>query len=77
MSKVRVRFAPSPTGPLHIGGVRTDIRQAINAASHPLTDLLLEKEYVYSDLGYYLLKPIIENISNLSLEDYTRFNFYN
>ena len=41
------------------------------------SDLLLEKEYVYSDLGYYLLKPIIENISNLSLEDYTRFNFYN
>ena len=25
MSKVRVRFAPSPTGGLHIGGVRTAI----------------------------------------------------
>ncbi|MDB2613275.1 glutamate--tRNA ligase family protein [bacterium] len=25
MDKVRVRFAPSPTGPLHMGGVRTEL----------------------------------------------------
>ena len=25
MSKVATRFAPSPTGPLHIGGVRTAV----------------------------------------------------
>ncbi len=29
--KVRVRFAPSPTGPLHIGGVRTALYNYIFA----------------------------------------------
>ena len=32
--KVRVRFAPSPTGPLHIGGVRTALYNSIFARSH-------------------------------------------
>lgn len=32
--KVRVRFAPSPTGPLHIGGVRTALYNYIFARSH-------------------------------------------
>ena len=31
MSKVRVRFAPSPTGPLHIGGVRTALYNYLSA----------------------------------------------
>lgn len=33
-SKVRVRFAPSPTGPLHIGGVRTALFNYLFARKH-------------------------------------------
>ncbi|MBQ1610821.1 MAG: hypothetical protein II087_02895, partial [Muribaculaceae bacterium] len=32
--KVRVRFAPSPTGPLHIGGVRTALYNSLYARQH-------------------------------------------
>jgi glutamyl-tRNA synthetase len=31
---VRVRFAPSPTGPLHIGGVRTVLYNYLFAKHH-------------------------------------------
>src|SRR5574344_1248823 len=34
LSKVRVRFAPSPTGPLHIGGVRTALYNYLFARQH-------------------------------------------
>lgn len=34
MSKVRVRFAPSPTGALHIGGVRTALYNYLFAKQH-------------------------------------------
>ena len=35
---VRVRFAPSPTGPLHIGGVRTALYNFLHARK--ITDRL-------------------------------------
>jgi len=39
-SKVRVRFAPSPTGPLHIGGVRTALYNYLFAKHHGGTFIL-------------------------------------
>ncbi len=40
MSNVRVRFAPSPTGPLHIGGVRTALYNFLVARRHGGTMIL-------------------------------------
>jgi glutamyl-tRNA synthetase (EC 6.1.1.17) len=39
-SDVRVRFAPSPTGPLHIGGVRTALYNYLFAKKHNGTFVL-------------------------------------
>ena len=39
-SNVRVRFAPSPTGPLHIGGVRTALYNYLFAKKHQGTFVL-------------------------------------
>ena len=40
MSKVRVRFAPSPTGPLHIGGIRTALYNYLFAKKNGGTFIL-------------------------------------
>lgn len=40
MTNVRVRFAPSPTGPLHIGGIRTALYNFLYAKKHGGTFIL-------------------------------------
>ena len=40
MQNVRVRFAPSPTGPLHIGGVRTALYNYLFAKKNNGTFIL-------------------------------------
>ena len=35
-----------------------------------------KKEYQYSDLGFYLFKKMIEDITNMPLEEYVQKNFY-
>src|SRR5210317_1484350 len=40
MKPIRVRFAPSPTGPLHIGGVRTALFNYLFAKKHNGTFIL-------------------------------------
>ena len=40
LNKVRVRFAPSPTGPLHMGGVRTALYNYLFAKKHKGTFIL-------------------------------------
>jgi glutamyl-tRNA synthetase len=51
MSKVRVRFAPSPTGPLHIGGVRTALYNYLFARQNNGTFILRIED---TDLGRYV-----------------------
>ncbi len=51
MSNVRVRFAPSPTGPLHIGGVRTALFNYLFAKKHGGTFVLRIED---TDLNRYV-----------------------
>ncbi len=50
-STVRVRFAPSPTGPLHIGGVRTALYTFLYARKHQGTFILRIED---TDQGRYV-----------------------
>ena len=60
--KVRVRFAPSPTGPLHIGGVRTALYNYLFARQHG-GDMILRIE----DTDSHRFVPGAEDYINESL----------
>lgn len=55
--------------------MRDDYKKSIydSIASSPL---LKKKEYVYSDIGFILLKQCIENLSAQSLDKFVESNFY-
>ena len=55
---------------LHFSFPDSIIKQIIDS------ELLEKKEYVYSDLGYYLLKEIIKDLTQESFDDYLNNNFY-
>lgn len=63
MSEVRVRFAPSPTGPLHIGGVRTALFNYLFARKQKGKFFLRIED---TDQGRYV--PGAENYIRESLE---------
>jgi CubicO group peptidase (beta-lactamase class C family) len=41
-----------------------------------MADLKPDGEYLYSDLGFILLRKVIENISNMTFEEYMNLHFY-
>ena len=55
---------------LHHEYVDSIFQQVINSK------LLDEKEYKYSDLGYYLLHPVMEDLCGRKLNEFTMNNFY-
>lgn len=69
MTGIRVRFAPSPTGPLHIGGVRTALYNYLFAKRHGGTFILRiedtdqtryvpgAEEYIQQSLQWLGLEP--------------------
>lgn len=62
MRKTRVRFAPSPTGPLHMGGVRTALYNYLYAKQHG-GDFIIRIE----DTDSARFVPGAENISSKRL----------
>lgn len=66
--KVRVRFAPSPTGPLHIGGVRTAIFNYLFAKKHNGIFILRIEDTDQNRFVSGAEEYIIESLKWLSIE---------
>jgi beta-N-acetylhexosaminidase len=69
---VSVRFPYRVAEDLYIRRDYPDILYDTIVAS----PLLKQKKYLYSDLGFYFLKRIVEDITNKPLENYVEQNFY-
>ena len=65
--KVRVRFAPSPTGPLHIGGVRTALYNYLFAKKHDGDFVLRIEDTDQSRYVEGAEKYIIDSLNWLSI----------
>src|SRR5271170_4992543 len=83
--KVRVRFAPSPTGGLHLGGVRTALYNYLFARRHK-GDFILRiedtdqsrfvdgaEEYIYESLKWCGLEPDESPLKGGPFENYRQY----
>ena len=71
MSKVRTRFAPSPTGRMHVGNLRTAL-YAYLIAKHEGGDFILRIED--TDQERYVEGVFINRIHRLILSSFYRFS---
>ena len=74
-TQVRVRFAPSPTGYLHIGGVRTALFNWLFARHHKGKFILRIEDTDASRSTEESIEEIIESMKWLGL-DYDEGPFY-
>ena len=63
--EVRVRFAPSPTGPLHMGGVRTALYNYLFARRHGGKMILRIEDTALGDIRSYRIRKFFINFRNL------------
>jgi glutamyl/glutaminyl-tRNA synthetase len=62
MSSVRVRFAPSPTGELHVGGARTALFNWLFARKHKGVFILRFEDTDIERNRPELIEPILESL---------------